>query len=97
MATKNPSAHQKVSIRRSPRLSAFIAVSGLLGFIGTLIVTGLFPTDPSLGFGTLFAYFLLYGITGAVAVGIVLWLILDLRSKRRVTEALMAREKHTED
>jgi hypothetical protein len=45
----------------------------------------------------LFAYFSLYGITGSIAVGIVLWLILDLRSKRKVTEAVMAREEGRED
>jgi len=45
--------------------------------------------DPSLGFATLFAYFSLYGITGSIALGIVLWLILDIRSKKKATEAIM--------
>jgi hypothetical protein len=92
MSTDKPASEQRVVIRRSPRLSAFVVVSGMVGFFGTLIVTGLFDADPALGFGTVFAYFSLYGITGSVAVGIVVWLILDLRSKRTVTETTMARE-----
>jgi len=97
MATPDPAPEQRVTLRRSPRLSAFVVVFGFLGFVGTLILTGLYEADPSVGFGALFAYFSLYGITGSIAVGIVLWLILDLRSKRKVTEAVMAREEGRED
>lgn len=91
MPGKRPADQQKVSIRRSPRLSAFVVVFGLVGFVGTLILTSLYDADPSLGFATLFAYFSLYGITGSIALGIVLWLILDLRSKKKATDAVMAR------
>jgi hypothetical protein len=97
MSTDEPASEQRVAIRRSPRLSAFVLVFGAIGFLGTLIVTGLYEADPSLGFGTVFAYFSLYGITGSVAVGIVVWLLLDLRSKRRATETTMAREDHSDD
>ncbi|MCF8548377.1 MAG: hypothetical protein K9G03_00170 [Pontimonas sp.] len=92
MATEKPRREQTVTIRRSPRLAAFVVVFGVLGFVGTLVVTGLFQADPSIGFVALFAYFSLYGISGSIAVGIVLWLIMDMRSKRRLTEAVMARE-----
>lgn len=97
MTTDKPAPQQRVAIRRSPRLAAFILVFGALGFFGTLIVTGLFEADPSLGFGTVFAYFSLYGITGSIALGIVVWLVLDLRSKRKATETTMAREDGVED
>jgi hypothetical protein len=97
MATKKPQAEQAVTIRRSPRLSAFVVVFGLIGFLGTLILTGLYEADPSIGFGTLFAYFSLYGITGSIAVGIVVWLILDLRSRRQEVRTVMARQDATED
>jgi len=97
MSTDKPAPQQRVAIRRSPRLSTFVVVFGALGFFGTLIVTGLFEADPSLGFGTVFAYFSLYGITGSIALGIVVWLLLDLRSKRRVTETTMAREDASDD
>ena len=89
MPRKSPQRQQRVSIRRSPRLSAFVVVFGLVGFFGTLILTSLYDVDPTLGFATLFAYFSLYGITGSIALGIVLWLILDIRSKKKATEAIM--------
>lgn len=92
MATEKPRREQTVTIRRSPRLAAFVVVFGFLGFVGTLVVTGLFQADPSIGFVALFAYFSLYGISGSIALGIVLWLIMDMRSKHRLTEAVMARE-----
>jgi hypothetical protein len=57
-----------------------------------LILTGLYPADPSVGFTTLFAYFALYGIAGTVGVGIVLWLLVDMRSRRRVREVTMQRD-----
>ncbi len=97
MADEPRPDQQRVSIRRSPRLSAFVVVFGLVGFFGTLILTGLYDADPSIGFATLFAYFSLYGITGSIAVGIVLWLVLDMRSKRTTTQAVMAREEDSDD
>jgi hypothetical protein len=69
-----------------------VGVFTAVGFFGTLIVTGLFPSDPSIGFTALFAYFALYGITGSVAVGIVLWLALDAISRKKAREAEMERE-----
>lgn len=97
MAPTKRQAEQAVTIRRSPRLSAFVVVFGLIGFLGTLILTGLYEADPSIGFGTLFAYFSLYGITGSIALGIVVWLILDLRSRRQEVRTVMARDESTED
>lgn len=97
MSTDKPAPQQRVAIRRSPRLAAFVLVFGAVGFFGTLIVTALYEADPSLGFGTVFAYFSLYGITGSVAVGIVVWLLLDVRSKRKATETTMAREDASDD
>ena len=96
MSSSAPEPQQRVAVRRSPRLGAFIAVFGIVGFGVTLVVTGLYEVDPSIGFATLFAYFSLYGITGSIAVGIVLWLILDFRSKRRVREITMERDSHPE-
>jgi hypothetical protein len=92
MASTPPESQRRAELRRSPKLSAFVALSAVLGFFVTLALTGLFPADPSLGFTTLFAYFALYGITGTVALGIVLWLILDIRSKKRVTKVTLERE-----
>ncbi len=89
---KKPTAAAR--LRRSPKLSAFVAVAAVVGFLGTALLTSLYPADPSLGFATLFAYFSLYGITGTVAIGIVLWLIVDFRSRRRATEVTLERDDH---
>ena len=95
MTTPEPADRQKVRVRRSPKLTAFVLVFGLLGFFGTLIVTGLFPSDPAIGFVALFAYFALYGVTGAVALGIIVWLVLDLISRKTARELDMGRETNT--
>ena len=93
MATKKSPNIERASLRRSPKFSAFVAVSAVLGFFITLILTSLFPADPALGFGALFAYFALYGVTGTVALGIVLWLVLDLRSRRRAVDVTIERDE----
>ncbi|MDP3209609.1 MAG: potassium transporter Trk [Rhodoglobus sp.] len=72
-----------VSIRRAPKIGAFIAVGAVLGALVTLVLTSLFPTDPSVGFVALFAYFALYGIPAGVLVGAVVALVLDRRSAKR--------------
>jgi hypothetical protein len=91
--SKTPASdRQSVRVRRSPRLSAFAVVFTGIGFFATLIVTGLFPSDPSVGFAALFAYFALYGITGSVAVGILLWLGIDALSRKKAREVEMERE-----
>lgn len=94
MATKKSPESAKARLRRSPKFSAFVAVSAVVGFFITLILTSLFPADPSLGFAALFAYFALYGVTGTVALGVVLWLILDRRSRRTAVEVTMEREEN---
>ena len=93
MATPPRTNSQKVTLRRSPRLSAFVIVSAVLGFFITLFLTGLYPSDPSVGFAPLFAYFALYGITGTVGLGIVLWLIIDVRSRTRARQVLVERAR----
>ena len=93
MATPPRNNSQTVTLRRSPRLSAFVVVSAVLGFFITLFLTGLYPSDPSVGFATLFAYFALYGITGTVGLGIVLWLIIDVRSRTRARQVLVERAR----
>jgi len=93
MATSDRDKTQRARVRRSPRLSSFVVVSALVGFFVTLMLTGLYPADPALGFTTLFAYFSLYGITGTIGLGIVVWLILDLRSRKRATEVNLERDR----
>jgi hypothetical protein len=86
-----PDKHE-VQLRRSPKLMAFILVSGLFGFFATAIVTGLYPADPSIGFIALFAYFALFGVSGSIALGVMVWLVIDMRSKKRMTVVAMERQ-----
>jgi len=82
----------QVQIRRAPKFPAFIIMGGGLGAIATLILTALFPADPSVGFGALFGYFALYGVTAGVVVGAVLAIILDRLSARRAKMVSVERE-----
>ncbi len=73
----------EVRIRRAPKIATFLIVGGALGAIATLVVTSLYPVDPKVGFGALFGYFAIYGVTGGVLLGAIVALILDRRSSRR--------------
>jgi hypothetical protein len=78
---------EKVTVRRAPKIQAFLIVGGGVGAIVTFILTSLFPVDPLVGFGPLFAYFALFGVTAGVLLGAILALIVDRRSKSRAREA----------
>lgn len=84
---------REAQVRRSPRLLSFVVVFGALGIFGTAVVTGLYPADPSVGLLALFAYFALYGITASITFGVLVWLLLDARSRKRVTVVRMEREE----
>ena len=73
----------EVRIRRAPKYPAFLIVGGAIGAIVTFILTAIFPVDPQVGFGALFGYFALYGVTGGVLVGALLALIVDRVTARR--------------
>lgn len=83
---------EQVTVRRAPKIPAFIAVGAVLGFLATLIVTALFPADESVGFTTLVAYFSIYGITIGVLLGAILGVVLDRRSRRRARTLQAERE-----
>jgi len=73
----------EVRIRRAPKYPAFIIVGGGIGAVITFILTAIFPVDPLVGFGALFGYFALYGVTAGVLVGALLALLLDRIGLRR--------------
>jgi hypothetical protein len=66
-----------VSIRRAPKISVFLILGALVGFLGTLILTALQPVDPAVGFTALFGYFLIYGIPAGVVLGAIVAVIFD--------------------
>lgn len=78
-----PTDVQEATVRRAPKLGAFLLVGGALGALVTLILTSLFPADPNVGFAASYAYFLIYGIPAGVAIGALLGLAFDRRSRRR--------------
>lgn len=73
----------EVTVRRAPKIPAFMFLGAVVGVIVTLILTSLFPADPAVGFGALFAYFALYGVTGGVVLGAIVGIIIDRVSTRR--------------
>ncbi|HEU4849881.1 MAG TPA: hypothetical protein VFS93_05670 [Terrimesophilobacter sp.] len=77
-----------VSIRRAPKLSAFIVVGALIGLIATLVVTSLFPADPEIGFAATFGYFTLFGVPIGAVLGALIALWLDRRSTRRSAQVV---------
>jgi hypothetical protein len=87
---------RKFVLRRSPKLSAFLLVSAVVGFFLTLGLTSLYQSDPAIGFAALFWYFSLFGMSGTLGLGVVLWLILDFRSKKKAQEVAMERDTQTE-
>jgi len=82
----------EVRIRRAPKYPAFIIVGGGIGAIVTFILTASFPVDPKVGFGALFGYFALYGVTAGVLVGALLALLFDRLGSRRSRPATVVTE-----
>jgi hypothetical protein len=92
-ASEPASDRDRVTVRRAPRISAFLVVGGFLGFLATLIVTSLFEADPGVGFAASLAYFSLYGVSAGVLVGAVLAVLADRRSRRRARMIEVEREE----
>lgn len=75
---------EELRIRRAPKLGVFLVVGGVLGALGTLILTSLYPVDPNIGFAVTFGYFCVFGVPFGVLVGALIGLALDRRSRRLV-------------
>ena len=90
----NQESGDQAQLRRAPKLAPFVVLGAGLGFVLTLILTSLFPSDPSIGFAALSGYFAIFGVTAGLALGIVCWLILDWRSRRRQREVRIERERN---
>jgi hypothetical protein len=91
--TESSSSQRDAQVRRSPKLLPIVVVFAVLGVIATAIVTSLYPADPSVGFLALFGYFALYGVSASMTLGVVVWLVLDARSRKRATIVRIEREE----
>lgn len=83
---------EQARVRRAPKYPAFMIVGGGIGAIVTFILTGLFPADPNVGFGALFAYFSLYGVSAGVVLGAIFAIVLDRVLARRSANVVLERE-----
>lgn len=81
-----------VTVRRAPKIPAFMVVGGLIGFLATLVATTLFPADPLVGYAALLGYFSLYGVTAGVLLGAIIGVVLDRRSQRQARTVAAERQ-----
>ena len=81
----------EVIVRRIPRYSRFLIIGAGVGAVATFILTASFPSDPQVGFGALFGYFLIFGVPTGVVLGAVVAIALDAGLKRRARGAMAER------
>ena len=80
-------AKQNVTIRRAPKLTAFIATGFILGVIVAAFVSYGMPTDPAIGAGATFGFFaIMFSLVG-MGVGAVVGLIVDWSTRSRTATA----------
>lgn len=92
MAERDEPQEEEMRVRRAPKLAPFVLLGIAVGLLGTLLATSFFPADPSVGFAVLAGYFSLYGVTAGLVLGILVWLVLDRRSKREEKSARARRD-----
>ena len=92
MAEPDEPLEEEMLVRRAPKLAPFVLLGIAVGLVGTLLATSFFPADPSVGFAVLAGYFSLYGVTAGLVLGILVWLVLDRRSKREEKSARARRD-----
>ena len=79
-------------VRRAPKLGVFLLLGAVVGALVTLVLTSLFPADPSVGFAASFGYFLLFGAPAGAALGAIVGLIIDRVSIARARTVTVDRE-----
>lgn len=70
-------------VRRAPRVGVFLVIGAVLGVLAAFVVTVTGPQNPDFTFGTIFGFFVVVLAMPGVAVGGLVWLVLDRLSKRR--------------
>lgn len=74
--------HRTLVVRRAPKVQVFLVGGAVLGVLAALIATSLGGENEDFTFGALFGYFVvLFGILG-VALGALVWLVADRRSRK---------------
>lgn len=76
----------RVTVRRAPRYPRFIILGAGLGAIVAFVSTAILPVDPTVGFGALFGYFALFGVSLGAALGGLVAIILDSVASRSASE-----------
>lgn len=89
-------SESEVSIRRAPRIGVFLVFGAMLGALVTLVLTSLFEPDKNVGFAASYAYFCLYGIPAGLALGALVALMFDWRSRRRARTVTVAHDEVTD-
>ena len=84
-------SNERATARRAPRARSFVLVGIIVGTLGTLVVSSLFPPDPELGQVLVSGYFLLWGVLVGLVGGLLVWLWADSRSKKRAAEVEIQR------
>ncbi|MEY5017882.1 MAG: hypothetical protein RL431_931 [Actinomycetota bacterium] len=79
MQNTNMSEHEQheVTIRRAPRAGMFISTGSAVGFVVAVIITLLYPADPTIGIWATVGYMSLYGLGGGAVVGALAFLFFD--------------------
>jgi len=94
-----PDAAQAYTVRRAPRLSAVLTLSALGGLLAALLVSVARHASPEpqvdpysgepVTFASTFGYLSLAFLLGALVLGLLVWLLLDRRSRSRERTVLL--------
>ena len=84
-----------VTIRRAPRIWSFMITGAFVGVIAAFVITVSTPVDPSVGFGSTFGFFALFGFGIGLIVGGLVGVFLDRATKtsRGVAEITETKER----
>lgn len=95
--TPDGDERREASIRRAPRFGVFVGLGIVVGVLVSLILTGLYPADPKVGFAATAGYFALYGIVGGALLGALVAIGFDVLSRRGTRRAVVYRDRMSQD
>ena len=86
-------AKQKVTVRRAPKMTSFIATGFILGVVVAAFVSYGMPTDPAVGAGATFGFFtIMFSLVGMAVVAVVA-LVLDRATRSTNASAEVTKTK----